>query len=483
MSQIFYYSVLEISAYVLRKRKSDVFTTQNSNGTQSEISVRATTDLKFSLKNYKLVNETTTLPPPERVENEETINATTFEDNRDAFLHPIPSSDVTAANEDNLAKLQDIKLKLMLGISLMTLFLFVILLAICSAMLYKMKTLKKDRVLRTQDHSQDVTTFEDGKLAKFDFDREHSEDDTASDSDDTMKKCLRIFHEFTNSKVHVSGSSDDKTTGLKTNEKENVLTKLILYRHLKDYLLTEEQLHENNYPQPNPDKPGSVLLNPGMTGTLVNDVRGGLETRYSCCEGVLGLPGCQVAKLHVRDQRENVEGFVKTFVKFPPSDGNHSIFAVNCEVCYTAKGLELTRVTVVDPSLQVVYDTFVKPDEEVINYNTRFSGVVEDDLQNTETSVLDVQAFLLNLFSAGTESDTASSIVSTFLRHQNSSEAENGDIIVQQVAWPLNSCIKLRSVWRSNFTRNFAVCLFAYVIFMKPNEIVKSNESKSSYPG
>nr|XP_045374719.1 RNA exonuclease 1 homolog isoform X1 [Camelus bactrianus] len=144
-------------------------------------------------------------------------------------------------------------------------------------------------------------------------------------------------------------------------------------------------------------------------------VRGGLETRYSCCEGVLGLPGCQVAKLHVRDQRENVEGFVKTFVKFPPSDGNHSIFAVNCEVCYTAKGLELTRVTVVDPSLQVVYDTFVKPDEEVINYNTRFSGVVEDDLQNTETSVLDVQAFLLNLFSAGTESDTASSIVSTFL--------------------------------------------------------------------
>ncbi|XP_010983794.2 uncharacterized protein LOC105093611 [Camelus dromedarius] len=69
----------------------------------------------------------------------------------------------------------------------------------------------------------------------------------------------------------VSGSSDDKTTGLKTNEKENVLTGIILYRHLKDYLLTEEQLHENNYPQPNPDKPGSVLLNPGMTGTLVND--------------------------------------------------------------------------------------------------------------------------------------------------------------------------------------------------------------------
>ncbi|XP_058421907.1 RNA exonuclease 1 homolog [Diceros bicornis minor] len=70
----------------------------------------------------------------------------------------------------------------------------------------------------------------------------------------------------------VSGSSNDnKTTGLKKNEKKNVLTGISLYRRLKDYLLTEEDLHKNNYPQPNPDKPGSVLLNPSMTKTLVND--------------------------------------------------------------------------------------------------------------------------------------------------------------------------------------------------------------------
>ncbi|XP_037654334.1 RNA exonuclease 1 homolog isoform X2 [Choloepus didactylus] len=236
----------------------------------------------------------------------------------------------------------------------------------------------------------------------------------------------------------VSGSGNNKTTGFKKNEKKNELTGIILYRHLKDYLLTEEQLHENNYPQPNPDKPGSIRLNPSMTKTPGNDaskkiccrcgkiygvtpsgkhirieecnyhfgrvlghkVPGGLETRYSCCEGVLGSPGCQVAKLHVHDQKENLGGFVKTFVKFPPPEGNHGMFAVNCEVCYTAKGLELIQVTVVDPSLQVVYDTFVKPDEEVIDYNTRFSGVVEDDLKNTKTSIRDVQAILLNMFSA-----------------------------------------------------------------------------------
>lgn len=57
----------------------------------------------------------------------------------------------------------------------------------------------------------------------------------------------------------------------------------------------------------------------------------------------------QVAKLHVRDQKENLEDFVKTFVKFPHPDRYYSVFSVNYEMCYTVKGLELTRVTVVDP--------------------------------------------------------------------------------------------------------------------------------------
>ncbi|EAW58568.1 equatorin [Homo sapiens] len=39
--------------------KQYVFTTQNPNGTESEISVRATTDLNFALKNDKTVNATT----------------------------------------------------------------------------------------------------------------------------------------------------------------------------------------------------------------------------------------------------------------------------------------------------------------------------------------------------------------------------------------------------------------------------------------
>ncbi|KAJ6669517.1 hypothetical protein lerEdw1_000065 [Lerista edwardsae] len=218
-------------------------------------------------------------------------------------------------------------------------------------------------------------------------------------------------------------------------------TGIALYRLLKDYVLTEEQLKENDYPEPNPEKPGTAMLfscpvKPAISDTskrvccrcgeiytvtssgkhvrkeecnyhsgrvVRHKVPGGLETRYSCCEGVIGSPGCQVAKVHVHDGRnENLDGFVKTFIKPPLLDGNHGVFALDCEMCYTTRGLELSRVTVVDPSLQIAYDTFVKPDNEIIDYNTRFSGVTAEDMKNTMTSIRDVQAILLNLFSADT---------------------------------------------------------------------------------
>ncbi|XP_015273634.1 PREDICTED: RNA exonuclease 1 homolog [Gekko japonicus] len=235
------------------------------------------------------------------------------------------------------------------------------------------------------------------------------------------------------------GKFESTTAGFRKQEEKNDFTGIALYRLLKDYALTEEQLKENGYPEPNPEKPGSAILCSGRVKPAVYDssrrvccrcgktysvnssgkhvrkeecnyhsgrilrhkVPGGLETRYSCCEGVVGSPGCQVAKLHVHDgRRENIDGFVKTFIKPPPLGGNHGVFALDCEMCYTTRGLELSRVTIVDPSLQVVYDTVVKPDNEVIDYNNRFSGVTAEDMENTGTSIRDVQAVLLNLFSA-----------------------------------------------------------------------------------
>ena len=44
--------------------------------------------------------------------------------------------------------------------------------------------------------------------------------------------------------------------------------------------------------------------------------------------------------------------------------------------CYTKQGLELTRVTVIDSEMKVIYDTFVKPESKVVDYNTRWVGNV-----------------------------------------------------------------------------------------------------------
>ncbi|XP_072804173.1 RNA exonuclease 1 homolog isoform X1 [Vicugna pacos] len=213
-----------------------------------------------------------------------------------------------------------------------------------------------------------------------------------------------------------------------------------LYGRLKEYLLSEDQLKDNGYPFPHPERPGGAVVFTAeekkpkdsscrvccrcgaeylvsSSGRCVRDeecyyhwgrlrrnrVAGGWETQYTCCSAAIGSTGCQVAKQHVQDGRkENLEGFVKTFEKELSGDAHPGIYALDCEMSYTTYGLELTRVTVVDTDLQVVYDTFVRPDNEIVDYNTRFSGVTEADLADTSISLRDVQAVLLSMFSADT---------------------------------------------------------------------------------
>lgn len=71
------------------------------------------------------------------------------------------------------------------------------------------------------------------------------------------------------------------------------------------------------------------------------------------------------------------------------------MFGLDCEMCKTTTGnLELTRISVVDETMAVVYDTLVKPKNQITDYLTRFSGITEELLENVETRLEDVQEHL-----------------------------------------------------------------------------------------
>uniref|UniRef100_A0A3Q2V8K9 REX1, RNA exonuclease 1 homolog n=1 Tax=Haplochromis burtoni TaxID=8153 RepID=A0A3Q2V8K9_HAPBU len=222
-------------------------------------------------------------------------------------------------------------------------------------------------------------------------------------------------------------------------QQEEKLIGATLYRKMKAYLMTEEQLQLHGYPRPNPEAAGKAVVynqpekkgvadpfskiccrcgaeyKVNVNGSCVrkeecsfhwgrlrrHKVAGGWETNYSCCAAAVGAPGCQTAKQHVQDGRkESLDGFVSTFSKPLPPDGNAGVFALDCEMCYTKQGLELTRVTVINSEMKVIYDTFVKPESKVVDYNTRFSGVTAEDLESAAITLRDVQAVLLSMFSA-----------------------------------------------------------------------------------
>eukprot|EP01127_Copromyxa_protea_P004166 TRINITY_DN1401_c0_g1_i3.p1 TRINITY_DN1401_c0_g1~~TRINITY_DN1401_c0_g1_i3.p1 ORF type:complete len:645 (+),score=156.73 TRINITY_DN1401_c0_g1_i3:9-1943(+) len=92
------------------------------------------------------------------------------------------------------------------------------------------------------------------------------------------------------------------------------------------------------------------------------------------------------------------------FQENPSSDATAEprLLAVDCEMCQTTQGLELTRISVVDSDHKVLYDKFVKPQNTITDYLTRWSGVTSETLQNVTTTLQDVQQELSQIIYSDT---------------------------------------------------------------------------------
>lgn len=111
---------------------------------------------------------------------------------------------------------------------------------------------------------------------------------------------------------------------------------------------------------------------------------------HSCCNRDYDatMPnGCTANRVHVwtgvsSGMNGPYEGFVRT-KKRPgpmPYDGNTGVFALDCEMCFTGCGLELAKVSIIRSDGNLFYESFVRPEREIVDYNTRFSGISEKDL-------------------------------------------------------------------------------------------------------
>ncbi|KAG6896567.1 hypothetical protein C0992_007419 [Termitomyces sp. T32_za158] len=166
----------------------------------------------------------------------------------------------------------------------------------------------------------------------------------------------------------VSGEERNKRATLR------VLSEMANNQDPAQYLLTLEQMIENEYPIPS-----------YMADVFEKPDDRWLETPEPVKTGLLdGIPEKGKEPLKAK------------------------IYAIDCEMyqlklalqCMTEDGKELTRVSIIDYYTEkVVYDQLVKPAKPIIDYLTRWSGITPEALAPVTTTLAQVQTHVMRLLS------------------------------------------------------------------------------------
>lgn len=220
----------------------------------------------------------------------------------------------------------------------------------------------------------------------------------------------------------------------------------MIYKFLEKFIMSSDSLKTYGYPISDPKEEGAVIL-PFDAKTLNNFKSNnriccrclktfsvgedGLPTRketciyhpgriwsertggtfikiYSCCKNETGTGGCSSSDVHIVDGSGHPEynkGFVKSRQSRLSNDDAADcpgVYALDCEMCNTTVGMELTRLTVVDTNCKTVLEMLVKPKNPILDYNTKFSGIKEGDLDSVEDDLDEAQRRLMEIVTSKT---------------------------------------------------------------------------------
>lgn len=99
----------------------------------------------------------------------------------------------------------------------------------------------------------------------------------------------------------------------------------------------------------------------------------------SCCYGPHVFKETAGLDLHRREAFITTKELIESTRNESSLTAQLDIVALDCELSYTTAGLTLTRLTLVDEEGEMILDELVRTRTDIVDYNTRFSGITPEE--------------------------------------------------------------------------------------------------------
>lgn len=101
------------------------------------------------------------------------------------------------------------------------------------------------------------------------------------------------------------------------------------------------------------------------------------------------------------DLANRYKDYVFTKDTYSPVTKSSPMFGLDCEMCLTSAGVnELTRISIINESFESVYETLVRPANQIIDYLTQYSGITGAMMLNVTKTRAEVQKDIRELLPA-----------------------------------------------------------------------------------